>query len=85
MPMSSNRFTSCLRKRPAGFKSVNDASDAAILSMAIDSQPSFRRGVPRLLARRQNERIDDVFQTLLSGANPVFLRGPAQCHLTKPT
>jgi hypothetical protein len=31
MPMSSNKFTSCSRKRAAGFKSVNDLSDVAIL------------------------------------------------------
>ncbi len=69
MPMSSNKFTSCLPKRQEGFKSVNNPSDVAILSMAVDSQPLFRRGVPRLLPRRENERIDDVFQALLSEAN----------------
>ncbi len=69
MPMSSNRFTSCSRRRLAGFKSVNNPSDVAILSMTVDSQPLFRRGVPRLLPRRENERIDDVFQGLLSEAN----------------
>jgi hypothetical protein len=51
--------------------------------MATDSQPSFRRGVPRLLARRENERIDDVFQTLLSEANLIFFRRPARRHLTE--
>jgi diguanylate cyclase (GGDEF)-like protein len=69
MPMSSNKFTSCPRKRQAGIKSVNNPSDVAILSMAVDSQPLFRRGAPRLLPRRENERIDDVFQALLSEAN----------------
>jgi len=48
---------------------VNNPSDVAILSMAVDSQPLFRRGAPRLLPRRENERIDDVFQALLSEAN----------------
>jgi hypothetical protein len=35
----------------AGFKSVNNPSDVAILSMAVDSQPLFRRGVRRSLPR----------------------------------
>jgi diguanylate cyclase (GGDEF)-like protein len=48
---------------------VNNPSDVAILSMAVDSQPLFRRSVRRLLPRRENERIDDVFQALLSEAN----------------
>jgi len=69
MPMSSNKFTSCLQKRQAGFKSVNNPSDGAILSMAVDSQSFFRRDVPRLLPRRENERIDDVFHGLRSEAN----------------
>ena len=69
MPMSSNKFTSCSRKRQAGFKSVNNPSDMAILGMAVDSQPLFRRGVRRLLPRRKNGRIDDAFQALLSEAN----------------
>ena len=69
MPMSSNKFTSYSRKRQAGFKSVNNPSDVAILSMAVDRQPLLRRGVRRLLPRRENERIDDVFQALLSEAN----------------
>ncbi len=69
MPMSSNKFTSCLRKRQAGFESVNNPSDVAILSMTVDSESLFRRGVPRLLPGRENERIDDVFQALLSEAN----------------
>jgi diguanylate cyclase (GGDEF)-like protein len=69
MPMSSNKFTSCSRKRQAGFQSVNNPSDVAILSMAVDSQALFRRGVPRLLLRGENERIGDVFQALLSEAN----------------
>lgn len=37
--------------------------------MAVDSQPLFRRDVPRLLPRGENKRIDDVFQALLSEAN----------------
>jgi diguanylate cyclase (GGDEF)-like protein len=69
MPMSSNKFTSCARKRQAGFKSVNNPSDVAILSMAVDSQPLFRLGVRRSLLRGENEHIDDVFQALLSEAN----------------
>ncbi len=69
MPMSSNKFTRCSRKRQVGFKSVNNPSDVAILSMAVDSQPLFRRGVRRSLPRGENERIDDVFQALLSEAN----------------
>src|SRR6266404_311772 len=69
MPMNSNKFTSCSRKRQADFKSVNNPSDVAILSMAVDSQPLFRRGVRGSLPRRENECIDDVFQALLSEAN----------------
>ena len=69
MPMSSNKLSSCSRKRQSGFKSVNNPSDVAILSMAVDSQPLFRRGVRRSLPRGENERIDDVFQALLSEAN----------------
>lgn len=63
------RFTPRPRKRPSCFKSVNDPSDFAILSIPVDSQALFRRGVPRLLHRRENERINDVFQALLSEAN----------------
>ncbi len=55
VPMSSNKFTSCSRKRQEGFKSANDPSDVAILGMAVDSQSLFRRSVPRLLPRRENE------------------------------
>jgi diguanylate cyclase (GGDEF)-like protein len=69
MPMSSNKFTSCSRKRQVGFTSVNSPSDFAILSMEVDSQPLFLRGVRRSLPRGDNERIDDVFQALLSEAN----------------
>ncbi len=69
MPMSSNKFTSGSRKRQAGFKSVNNPSDVAILSMAVDSRPLFRGGVRRSLPRGGNERIDDAFQALLSEAN----------------
>lgn len=69
MPMSSNKFTSCSRKRPAGFKSVNNPSDVAILSMAVDPKPLLRRGVRRLLPLRENEPIDDAFQALLEEAN----------------
>ena len=71
MILASNkqRFTPRPRRRPAGFKSVNNPSDFAILSMAVDSQALFRRDVPRLLPRREKERIDEVFQALLSEAN----------------
>jgi diguanylate cyclase (GGDEF)-like protein len=48
---------------------VNNSSDVAILSMAVDSQPLFRRDAPRLLPRREKERIDDVFQEMLANAN----------------
>jgi len=67
--MSSNKFTSCSRKRQAGFKSVSNPSDVAILSMAVDSQRLFRRGVRRSLPCGENKRINDVFQALLSEAN----------------
>jgi diguanylate cyclase (GGDEF)-like protein len=50
-------------------ESGSNPADVAILNMAVDSQLLFRRGVPRLSPRRQNERIDDVFQALLSEAN----------------
>jgi diguanylate cyclase (GGDEF)-like protein len=69
MAMSSNKFTSSSWKRRAGFKSVSNPSDVAILSMAVDPRPLLRRGVRRLLPRRENARIDDVFQALLSEAN----------------
>ena len=69
MPMSSNKLASCSRKRQVGLKSVDDPSDVSILSMAVDSQSLFRHGVPRLLPRGQNKRIDDAFQALLSEAN----------------
>ena len=67
--VNKDRISSCPHKRPADFKSVNNPSDVAILSMAADSQPLFRRDVPRLLPRGGNKRIDDVFQALLSEAN----------------
>jgi len=67
--MSSNKFTSFSRKRQAGFKSVNNPSDVAILSMAVDSQPLFRRGGRRSLLRGENERNGDVFEVLLAEAN----------------
>src|SRR6267378_6814231 len=69
VPMNSNKFTSCSRKRHTGCKSANDPSDVAILSMAVDSQSLFRRSVPRLLPRRENEPSNDVLQALLSEAN----------------
>src|SRR5260370_2387303 len=69
MAMSVNKSTRWSGKRQAGFKYVNNASDVAILSMAVDSQPLFRRGVRRSLRRGENERIDDVFQALLSEPN----------------
>jgi len=37
--------------------------------MAVDSQSLFRRSVPRLLPRRENEPSNDVLQALLSEAN----------------
>jgi diguanylate cyclase (GGDEF)-like protein len=69
--MGSNRtkFSSCPRKRQAGFKSEDNPSDVAILSMEVDSQSLFRRSAPRLLPRGENKQIDDVFQDLLSQAN----------------
>src|SRR6267143_687694 len=71
MPMGSTRlrFSSCARKRQAAIKSVSDTSDVAILSMPIDSQSLFRRGASRLLPRRENKVLDDLFQGLLSEAN----------------
>jgi diguanylate cyclase (GGDEF)-like protein len=69
MPMSSNKFASCPRKRQAGFKSLYNPSDGVILNMAVDSQSFLRRSVLRLLPRRENEPIEGVFQTLLSEAN----------------
>ena len=68
MPMSSNKFTSCVRKRQAGLRSVNSPSDVAILNMAVDYQSLFHRSAPRLLPAN-NKVFDDVFQTLLSEAN----------------
>ncbi len=69
--MGSNRFkfSSYPRKRQAGFKSVNNPSDDAILSMSVDSKSLFRRSAQRLLPRRENKHIDGVFQALLSEAN----------------
>jgi len=69
--MGSNRFkfSSYPRKRQAGFKSVNNPSDGAILSMSVDSKSLFRRSAQRLLPRRENKHIDGVFQALLSEAN----------------
>jgi diguanylate cyclase (GGDEF)-like protein len=67
--MSSNKFTSCSRKQQGGMEFENNPTDVAILNMAVDSRPLFRRGVPRLLPRGENERIDDAFQALLSEAN----------------
>jgi len=55
-----------------GSVQIREQSDVATLSMAVDSQPLFRRGVPRLLSSRENERIDGVFQALFSEANLVF-------------
>jgi diguanylate cyclase (GGDEF)-like protein len=66
---NKDRISSCPRKRPAGFKSLNNPSDVAILNMAVDSQPLFSIDVPRLLPRGENERTDDVFQALLSETN----------------
>jgi diguanylate cyclase (GGDEF)-like protein len=71
MLLGSNkqRFTPRPRNRQEGLNCESSLSDVAILSMEIDSQPLFRRRVPRLLPRRDNEPIDDVFQALLSEAN----------------
>jgi hypothetical protein len=69
MPMNSNKFTSCSRKRQAGTGPERNPTHVPILNTAVDSQSWFRRGFPRLLPRGQNERIDDVFQALLSEAN----------------
>jgi diguanylate cyclase (GGDEF)-like protein len=66
---NKDRISGCPRKRQSGFKSVNNPSDVAILSMEVESQPLFRRRVQRLLPRRDNKRIDDAFQALLSEAN----------------
>ena len=66
---NKDRISGCPRKRPDGFKAVNSPSDVAILSMAVDSQPLFRRDAPRSLPRREKERIDDVFQAMLAKAN----------------
>src|SRR6266481_6024747 len=71
MPMGSNRlkFSSYPRKRQAGFKSVNNPSDSAILSMSVDSKSLFRRSAQRLLPPTENKHNDGVFQALLSEAN----------------
>src|SRR6266852_1710331 len=69
MPMSSNKFTSCARKRQADLRPVNSPSDVAILNMAVDYQSLFHRSAPRLLPCKDNRVFDDVFQTLLSEAN----------------
>jgi diguanylate cyclase (GGDEF)-like protein len=71
MLMGPNRlkFSSCSRKRQVGFKSEDNPSDVAILSMKVDSQSLFRRSAPRLFPRGENKQIDDVFQDLLSQAN----------------
>jgi diguanylate cyclase (GGDEF)-like protein len=69
MPMSSNKFTSCARKRQAGLRPVNSPSDVAILNMAVDCQSLFHRSAPRLLPCEGNRVFDDVFQALLSEAN----------------
>jgi len=69
--MESNRFkfSGYPRKRQAGFKSVNNPSDGAILNIAVDSKSLFRRRAQRLLPHRENKHIDGVFQALLSEAN----------------
>ncbi len=67
--MSSNKFTSCARKRQAGLRSVNSPYDVAILNMAVDSQSLFQRSDAYLLPRKANGVFDDVFQALLSEAN----------------
>ncbi len=67
--MSSNKFTSCARKRQAGLRPVNSPSDVAILNMTVDYQSLFRRSAPRLLPCKDSRVFDDVFQALLSEAN----------------
>jgi diguanylate cyclase (GGDEF)-like protein len=74
MPMSSNKLTSCSRKRQAGFNSVYRPSDGVILNMLVDSPSFFRRCPPRLLPRKENERMNDVFQALLAKANRELAR-----------
>ena len=69
MPMNSNKFASNSRKEQATLACAGKPFDAAILSMAVDSQSVFRRGALGLLPHRKNENIDDVFQALLSKAN----------------
>src|SRR5437879_12101302 len=68
MPMGSNRFRSSPRKR-SSVKNENDASDVAILNVAVDSESVFRRRVPGSLSGKRNRAVDDVFHTLLSEAN----------------
>jgi diguanylate cyclase (GGDEF)-like protein len=63
------RSMNCSRKRQGAFQFVDNPSDVAILSMAVDSQPLFRRGVRRSLPHGENERNGGVFQALLSEAN----------------
>jgi diguanylate cyclase (GGDEF)-like protein len=86
--MSSTKFASCSQRRQAGFISANNSSDVAILSMAVDSQSLFRRSVPRLLPRRENAPLDDIFQALLSEANrelASLLRDVrTECYGTSP-
>jgi len=71
MPLGSTRlrFSSCPRKREAALRSENAPSDVAILNMAVDSQPKFRRRAPGLLPSGENRAPDDVFRALLSDAN----------------
>src|SRR5207245_8714976 len=68
MPMGSNRFRSSPRKR-SNVKNENDASDIAILNVAVDSESLFRRRVPSSLSGKRNRAVDDVFHTLLCEAN----------------
>src|SRR5206468_4904169 len=68
MPIGSNRFRSSPRKRSSA-KNENDASDVAILNVAVDSESVFRRRVPGSLSGKRNRAVDDVFHTLLSEAN----------------
>ena len=71
MPLGSNRLrlSSWPRKGRAGRRSENGPTDVAILNMAVDPQPMFRRRVPSLLPSRKNRATDDVFRALLSEAN----------------
>jgi diguanylate cyclase (GGDEF)-like protein len=69
VPISSNKIAGCSRKQQACLKSADDPPDVAILTMTVDSQSPFRRGVARFLPPAEKERTDEVFQALLSEGN----------------